>query len=182
MFLEYFTDNKETSYLMLHANPEFYDYYHEIKLMRDGWATIADGGSQCSYGVIKGNFKIVVINKHKIEINFFNLTLFDPYDDNIEFTEIEPCKVMVNKKETNHKFNKAYDEKQYLFKTYYEFEYDPCSLFREYSACYSDKYIPKLEDGIYLYEKNPENYSKNCVYFNELETKYYLDIDERIIE
>ena len=72
--------------------------------------------------------------------------------------------------------------KKYLFKTYYEFEYDPCSLFREYSSCYSDKYIPKLEDGIYLYEKNPENYSKNCVYFNELETKYYLDIDERIIE
>ncbi len=114
MLLNYFTD-KNISEVSLSANPNYYDYFHKIILNENGKVIMSDGGCQSVYGYVEGNFKIYIIRNNKIKIKFFNLTLHDPYDENIEFAKIDSMECVAHKKEVDFKFIPAYETNEYLY-------------------------------------------------------------------
>ncbi len=182
MSLKYFTNNQDVAKIVLSANPDLYDYYHLIELTNTGKVVILDAGSQCSYGCIVGEFEVKVIDTKKASINFFNLSLLDPYNNSIKFSNIGSIEVQVETKNMEFKFNPDYEEVECLYTRCYEFKIDPLNLFRNNCSKYSDKYIPKLEeDSLSFYKNNPENFANNGIYFNKLETRYYLNLDEQRI-
>lgn len=167
MLLEYFVGDSNCINVSLQANPELSDYFHFIEFGNDGKVIIADGGCQMIYGIIKGSYKIIVLSERKIKIKLTSLFLCDPYNESIKFSELLPCEFIVHKRQ----FYENNSHKRDI----YVFEQDPCCLFREYSECYPSKYIPKLSEEIYdLLKSDQENYSANGLYFNKLETDFFL--------
>jgi len=70
--------------------------------------------------------------------------------------------------------NKSESEKQNV----YIFKQDPCFLFRIYSDFYSSKYIPELDEELYnLFKSDQENYCANGLYFNKLESVFFVYFD-----
>ncbi len=179
MSLKYFTDNN-ISEVTLSANPDSYDYFHQMVFNTNGKVIIADGGCQSIYGYIEGNFEVEKIDNNKIKIKFFNLILFNPYNHSIKFAKIDSMECIAHKIEVNFKFTIAYEKEEALYNTCYEFVIDPLTIFRKNCSKYSSKYIPELdEDILEMWKNNSENYAINGIFFNELETKYYLSSDMR---
>ena len=179
MLLKYFTSDEEIAEVTLATNLEKYDYFHEIILRQNGTVTLLDGGSQCVYGVVEGSYDIEIISSDKIQFKFFNLILHDPYDQTIEFSKIEPIQVTAIKKDINYIFNPPYEEKR-TYNTCYDFEYDPLIVFRDNCSKYAEKYIPEsIESGLFLHKSDPDFYATNGVRINPLETRYYLNLDEK---
>ncbi len=175
-----FTNDKNITEVHLSANPDSYDYFHEIVFTADGKVIIADGDCQSVYGHIEGNFEVETIEENKIKIKFFNLTLFDPYNHNIVFSKIDSMECITHKIKVDFKFTPAYDKEEYLYNICYQFTIDPLTIFRKNCLKYSSKYIPELdENSLKIYKNSSENYASNGIYFNELETKYYLSSDIR---
>ena len=221
MSISCFTNEKDVSEVVLSANPDCYDYVHAIILNRDGQMSLLDGGGQCSYGYIKGEFLIQVLSENKFILKLFNLVLVDPYDESFEFSAIESFEVMVNKRNIEFRYIPCYEEHECLYTTCYDFEVDPFILLRDNCSKFADKYIPVQDEEVdekpnlniphygetctpipksdveILYnteasramskssEKllyNTENFSENGIYFNKLETVFYLESDYVIID
>ena len=182
MQLDFFTNNNDITEVTLCANPEEYDYFHQIIFRKDGTMVISDGGCQCIYGIVEGDYEIEVINQNTMVFKFFNLILLDPYDDNIEFSKIDPFEVSANKKIIDHRFYPPYTKEEHAYSISYDFDYDPLVVFRDNCFKYASKYSPKTEkEQLSMFNYDPDRYAKNGISLNALETRFYLSLDEKIL-
>lgn len=84
---------------ILIANPERYDYVHNIKLETDGRVEMVDGGGQALRRQIEGRYEITIGNAAEAQIRFYDLLDVDPYKRSQETKVVKPftTKVVLEK-------------------------------------------------------------------------------------
>ena len=178
MLLKYFTNDSSIEKLRFCANPDAYNYFHDIEISDDGKVRMTDGEGQSFGGIIVGEYTVNIINDEEVKFSFFNLSVIDPYHSDFKILDLEPLEVIANKKKATLEFENSNKGTTTVYTTGYEFKPDPFILLHnnlEALSTYARKIFnqtegfPTYDDDIFV---GP--------YINNLETCFYLDIDKKI--
>ena len=178
MSINYFTTDSTIKNVRFCANPDSYNYFHDIEISADGKVRMTDGEGQSFGGIIVGNYTIESIKEEEIKFIFSNLSVIDPHRSDYKILDLEPLEVIAYKKETTLEFENTNKITTTVYTTGYEFKPDPFILLHnnlEALSAYARKIFsqtegfPTYDDDVFV---GP--------YLNNLETCFYLNIDEKI--
>src|SRR5437764_1132610 len=79
----------------LDANPHFYDYRHVIKFQSQEAVELVDGAGQVFNMKARGQYRIHPAGNNTAEIEFRDLVLINPYEDDKEIGPVDPIRVRV---------------------------------------------------------------------------------------
>ena len=120
------------------ANPQFYDYLHDIKFEADGSVEMVDAAGQIINTVAHGKYRVHKIDAFKAEVEFYDLVQVNPYKRHEKRGDVEDFRVKVVKEEGVFPFReetvwRVEDEDEWpclLYQSRYLFEFDPLEFGR----------------------------------------------------